>query len=530
MTFRTRFLAGALLAAGLCRGAWAQSDPLVSKSIPLVFAVSDRVFAFDDGGLAFSRLDLFSSPPAITDGVWPFSDSGGVAGGATWRESLLLRSNVAVSDTVSVDRLASLFYDGKSWKSDSLLLPKPANGANTLAYGAGFTALAVCHDTALVGGGRLGLALVPLAPENDTRLFTDSAIAFYGLPVSGDTTVATIVCRWNALCRTDTLGTPGTAMDSILDIAVDSSASDSVWLLLGTTSGLRRGLLGGRRFPHVPLPGADSVAVQRVAAAPGSASGGVAWAFTGAHFFFSGNHGRTFAVPPAITGIATTPDLLTGYGANPAVAFFGDTSFVNFNLTRPGLVLFRGDSLLQNRGAGPISDVLLDADDSLLLSQGEGSLTTLCVADSGPAAVVAVGSTDMGIFYKRLDAPGTAFANLNRLRSVQNALAEVITYPTVLTGATVNGQPQVVHLGYRLKKSGNVTITVYNYAMEKVRTIVKNAPRQGGQARSENPAQDFWDGNDDSGRPVSVGTYYILVQSDQGERGFGKAINARGRL
>ena len=65
--------------------------------------------------------------------------------------------------------------------------------------------------------------------------------------------------------------------------------------------------------------------------------------------------------------------------------------------------------------------------------------------------------------------------------------------------------------------------------MEKVRTLVRNAPRQGGIARSENTVEDQWDGTDASGRHVSAGVYYILVESDQGERGFGKAISIRGR-
>ena len=59
--------------------------------------------------------------------------------------------------------------------------------------------------------------------------------------------------------------------------------------------------------------------------------------------------------------------------------------------------------------------------------------------------------------------------------------------------------------------------------------VLWRAPRKGGQARSENPAEDRWDGRDASGRFVSVGTYYILVESDQGEKGFGKAIVVRGR-
>ncbi|MCD6024542.1 MAG: hypothetical protein K0Q91_1458, partial [Fibrobacteria bacterium] len=58
---------------------------------------------------------------------------------------------------------------------------------------------------------------------------------------------------------------------------------------------------------------------------------------------------------------------------------------------------------------------------------------------------------------------------------------------------------------------------------------VRNAPRQGGIARSENIGEDRWDGRDSGGRLVSVGTYYVRVESDQGEAAFGKVICVRGR-
>jgi len=142
-------------------------------------------------------------------------------------------------------------------------------------------------------------------------------------------------------------------------------------------------------------------------------------------------------------------------------------------------------------------------------------------------AVLVSGSTLKGVFFRRLDRDED-FTNINRLKSLKGSLGEVITYPTLLTAARNCGDAHV-RIGYRIKKDARVTITVYNYAMEKVRVIVKNAPRRGGIARSENIADDRWDGCDESGRFVSVGTYYILVASDQGEKAFGKAIVTRGR-
>ena len=82
---------------------------------------------------------------------------------------------------------------------------------------------------------------------------------------------------------------------------------------------------------------------------------------------------------------------------------------------------------------------------------------------------------------------------------------------------------------FSLKKDAKVTITVYNYAMEKVKTLVSNAKRLGGGNRSELSTEDRWDGKDKSGRSVSIGLYYILVEASDGEKGWGKAIAVQGR-
>ncbi len=525
----------AAVAAVLYSGAFGQSttasDPLVSKSIPKIFAVADQFFAFDEFGKSFSRLDLFSVPPRIKNGTWPWP--GSAADGVTWKNSLLLRSD-STADSARVSRIASLLYDGTfksnsgKLRNDSLILP--LGDAGSVARGSGLTAMAVWHDTLILGFGKLGLTYAHLAPDTGDALFRNDSIAFSSIPSSGNLTANLITpCVWNQKCRADTIHIPVGGLDSILALTVDSSASDSIWLLVATKSGLRRGLLGGTNFPRVAGI-SDSDIVQNFLSSPDHT---LLWAFTDTHFFFSHDHGRSFKIPDTISGITTTPSLLKGYAPpGPQAVAWGDTTFVNFNLPdRPGLVLFKKDSLQKvNPGAGEISDVLLDAADSLNITHTEGSLTRLAIARLNTGeAVLAVGSTVKGIFYKRLDGAGTTFANLNLLRKVKGSLNEIITFPTLFGSEMADGVPKPVHLGYRLAKDGKVTITVFNYAMEKVRTVVRDAPRRGGIARSENPAEDKWDGTDASGRYVSVGVYYILVESDKGERGFGKAISVWGR-
>ncbi len=496
--------------------------PLVSKTIDQVFPLDRMVFAFDESGKNFSRLNLFTTPPEVINGAWPYL-SGGVEGGVPRKDlSLILRGSYRIGDSLIV-RVASLAFDARKWKSDSLIFPIPSNSK---VKGAGLTAMALWQETLILGFGRLGLGIVPLAPHQDAKLFLGNTADLSILPTASDSSRPWASCTWNQVCRIDTLSIPSGGTDSIIALAIDSSAVDSIWLLVATQAGMRRGLLGTRSFPRITLPASAPVVVNRLVVAPAHR---LAWAFTGAHVYFSDDHGKSFHEPPTISGLQTKPADLTGFSQTPELAFFGDSTFVNFNFVRPGLVVFRKDSLQRSQGTGPIGDVLVDKDDSLDMEQGKGSLTGLCITRQGNEAILVLGTSIKGLLYRKLSAnsPKT-FLNINRLRTLKNSLGEVIIYPTLFSGELVEGVPEQMRVGYHLKRDGKVTITVFNYAMEKVRVLVRNVPRRGGIARSEE-FEDRWDGRDSGGRRVSVGTYYILVESDQGERGFGKALVVRGR-
>lgn len=530
------------LAALLAAPAGAQSDSalLASKSITQVYAVQNRVFVFSEDGTAYSTIDLFAAQPVVVTRAWQWL--GGAEGGATWGNSLLLRANYWISDSQRVARATSLRYAGTFRGGDSLIFPDRLgnDSASGLANSANLTALAVRDSagtaTAVLGFGRLGIAYARLAPENSGQLFLeddgetpDSTLAFLVFPTGSDTALALHSCRWNALCRVDTLaGVP--PLDSVIALAVDSSHADSAWLLVATNRGLRRGLWGGAFFPRVTLPGTDT-AGEPVRSVFTSPSRSLAWAFTGSRYFFSDDHGASFRVPPDVPGVGVSPATLTGFSPDrpPHAAFRGDTTFINFNFDNPGLVLFRRDTILANNGSG-LGEVLLDTADGLAVSRSEGSLTQVAVARGSVAtqAVLVVGTTLKGVFHKRLDLPASPFLNINRQKSLKGGLNEVITYPTLIS-AGKNCGDEYSRIGYRLSKDGRVTITVYNYAMEKVKTIVRNARRTTVAGRSENLAEDRWDGCDESGRFVSVGTYYVLVESDKGEKAFGKILVTRGR-
>jgi hypothetical protein len=547
--FRVGFSRGAALALAFA-AAWGHaqdSSSLASKSIEHVFAVQSRVFALSDDGTAFSRLNLFTTPAQVTTGKWPWN--GGAEDGAAWSNSLLLYANYwpPGDDSTRVARVTSLRFAGDFRGGDSLVFRDRVDtaGASALADGARLTAVAV-RDTGggqparvVLGFGRLGIATLRLARESSPSLFVDPDFAdtvlnFIAFPTGSNTALPLHSCRWNRLCRVDTVSN-APPLDSVIALAIDSSHADSLWLLVATQKGLRRGLWGSLSFPYVMLPNIDTSGTgTRIRSAFTAPARSMAWVFTESRFFYSDDHGASWRVPPPIAGISVLPSSLSSSSPDrpPHAAFYGDSTFINFNFDTTGLVLFRHDTLLANTGTG-LGQILLNAEDGLDITAEEGSLTTQAVARNGNQAVLVTGTTIKGVFYRRLDVAATGFTNINRLRTLKNELGEVITYPTLLTVMKTcgerNDKDTPVRIGYRLKKDARVTITVYNYAMEKVRVVVKNAPRRGGVARSESLAEDRWDGCDDSGRFVSVGTYYILVESSEGEKAFGKALVTRGR-
>ena len=505
-----------------------QTDPLVSKSVPLLLADQDHFWAIAADGLHYSYLDPFASTVSIRNGSLPLHTP--ARGGLGRSASILLYTNYAQSDTVTIAGIATVNGDGKT-SQDSLIFLRPKLHNNFITLGIEASAMALTRDTLIVGAGRAGFARVKLKPEG-SRTFAADTLEFQALPDGEDTAVTAFRCILNKACpvtgldSVTKLGEP----DSVSALALDSSAVDSVWLLIGTQAGLRRGLVGGRLFPKVSFPADKPGTGIRIERIHVDAKRAILWVFSGSEYFFSSDHGRTFHKPPEIAAATTKPAALTGFNPAPQAVSIDDTTFINFNLDRPGLVLFRKDSLAINSGTGDFGDAIFDAEDGLNIARGEGRITSLAVIRSGGVTALAAGSTSKGIFLRKTGSGQSgAWANINSLKRLKGGLEEVITFPTLFTGVRSSGEPEYVNIGYRLKQDGKVTISIYNYAMEKVITLVQGSRRKGGGSRSESPVEDRWDGRDSGGRPVSLGTYYILVESDQGEKGWGKAIAVRGR-
>jgi len=72
-------------------------------------------------------------------------------------------------------------------------------------------------------------------------------------------------------------------------------------------------------------------------------------------------------------------------------------------------------------------------------------------------------------------------------------------------------------------KPADVTIRIFSFGMNYIRTVIQNAQRQ----RGENGPPDFWDGKDDAGNLVPNGVYLYRVDVDSNEPLFGKIMVLR---
>jgi len=108
--------------------------------------------------------------------------------------------------------------------------------------------------------------------------------------------------------------------------------------------------------------------------------------------------------------------------------------------------------------------------------------------------------------------------------AVKGDLAEIRMVPSVL-----RFEPRSTLVAYQLSQASKVTIEIFSYDMKKVRTLVRDAARSSDPVRSSDPRADVWDGKDDAGRPVALGTYYVKVQDNHGHVGWGKVMSLGGR-
>jgi hypothetical protein len=138
--------------------------------------------------------------------------------------------------------------------------------------------------------------------------------------------------------------------------------------------------------------------------------------------------------------------------------------------------------------------------------------------------------TNNGLFFsldeKRDERDTAAFYYVHRDKKLTGALKQSYAYPGILNAS--NGGKAV--FAYNLSKASKVTIRIFDWNMDPVKTVIKSKDRPAGNdrsnGRSTNAAEDVWDGTTDSGRRVAAGVYYYKITAQSGEHSFGKIIVA----
>ncbi len=68
-------------------------------------------------------------------------------------------------------------------------------------------------------------------------------------------------------------------------------------------------------------------------------------------------------------------------------------------------------------------------------------------------------------------------------------------------------------------RTGQVTVEIFDFSMNPVRTVIRNAPRSNDEEQNE-----IWDGLTDNGARTANGVYFYSVRVDNGDRRWGKIL------
>lgn len=144
-------------------------------------------------------------------------------------------------------------------------------------------------------------------------------------------------------------------------------------------------------------------------------------------------------------------------------------------------------------------------------------------------------STSNGLFFFGNEIPGKSdgdFTLVKRAPKVKDGLMQTYARPGILNSADMNGNDTKCVFVYNLSKDASVTIRIYDFNMDLVKTIINGESRKAGNnggpmGRSTVEGRDFWDGKNVSGRTVAPGVYYYKITTNNGERAFGKIVVAK---
>ena len=142
--------------------------------------------------------------------------------------------------------------------------------------------------------------------------------------------------------------------------------------------------------------------------------------------------------------------------------------------------------------------------------------TSVMYAVAAQGDTVWVGGPD-GLAYT-IDSPSEPFGSTWRVfrtyEEVGNA-AKTYSYPLPFSPAN-----EVVRIHYSTQgRTVPVTIRIFDFGMQPVKTLIRNATRSGSQEHDE-----IWDGRSDSGRRVANGVYFYRVEVEGKDPIWGKIL------
>jgi hypothetical protein len=107
---------------------------------------------------------------------------------------------------------------------------------------------------------------------------------------------------------------------------------------------------------------------------------------------------------------------------------------------------------------------------------------------------------------------GSSWSIFRTYEPVQANSAKTYSFPLPFSP-----DDEVVRIHYSLTASSSVTIRIFDFAMQPVKTLLQNAPRLPGREYDE-----IWDGKDDFGRRVSNGVFFYRLGDGASEALWGK--------
>lgn len=144
-------------------------------------------------------------------------------------------------------------------------------------------------------------------------------------------------------------------------------------------------------------------------------------------------------------------------------------------------------------------------------------------------------ATSEGLFLSQNVSPKRIIRScslVKRAPSVASGLNKTYARPGILKSGIYDAKSSRAVFVYNLSKDAKVTIRVYDYNMDHVKTVISGKLRKAGNnggplGRSTIESEDFWDGKNEGGKLVAPGVYYYKITTDKGERAFGKMIVAK---